>query len=357
MTKLTIGILAHNEANVISTLLRDVSRQSVLQSGFDGVEVQICVVPNGCDDATAETSRRVLTDLKLPEHVTWQVVEVGQPSKTNAWNVFVHEIAPDDADYLLFLDADISLPQTDIIERSIATLEAHPSAWVASDQSRNVFPDGSGPSFMKLMAPMVAGTVSGGGHSICGQFYCARAQKLKQITLPVGLLSQDGFIRAMVLTSALTEPEQLDRVRLVPGAYHLHPAYTKLSSRFRYEKRQAMSTTVYTFVYQLLNRLPPSLDDRMAEIKRLNETRPNWVADIVNSETAKSMLPVPRRYVFKRVRQLQVPLWKAFLKKPVLIPAVMFDMFVCWRASIELKTQSIGTFETNKGRFKIRAQS
>src|SRR6056297_2338109 len=113
MTKLTIGILAHNEANVIGNLLQDVSRQSILQSGAEGVEVQICVVPNGCTDATSETSRRVLTDLNLPEHVTWQVVDVEQPSKTNAWNVFVHEIAAEDADYLLFLDADISLPQTD----------------------------------------------------------------------------------------------------------------------------------------------------------------------------------------------------------------------------------------------------
>src|SRR6056297_1544089 len=169
MTKLVIGVLAHNEANVIGNLLEDVSRQSILQSGFVGLEVLICVVPNGCTDATSDTSRRVLNGLNLPGHVTWQVVDVDQPSKTNAWNVFVHQIAPDDADYLLFLDADISLPQIDIMERSIATLETHPETWIASDVSRDVFPENSGPSFMKIVSPMVAGTVSGGGHSICGQ--------------------------------------------------------------------------------------------------------------------------------------------------------------------------------------------
>jgi len=354
LTKLVIGVLAHNEAKVVGNLLSDLSQQSVFQADFKGLEVEICVVPNGCKDRTADISRSILESLDFPDHVIWKVEEIEQAGKTNAWNVFVHDLAPEDADYLLFLDADISLPQTDIIERSIATLEAHPDAWIASDESRDVFPEDAGLSFMKIVSPMVAGTAGGQGPSICGQFYCARAARLRQITLPVGLLSQDGFIRAMVLTSGLTEPEQLARIRSVPGAYHLHPAYTKLSSRFRYEKRQAMSTTVYTYVYDILNTLPPTFEERMKEIKRLNKDDPDWLARVVQKECSKTSFPVPRRYVLKRMKNLRGDFISSARKTPVILPALAFDIFVGWRASRELKKNALGGAAQNANRFTVR---
>lgn len=354
MKKLVVGILAYNEGDVIAGLLEDLVRQSVMKPGFEGVATRICVVPNGCSDDTAQVSRDTLKGLSLADHVSWDVTEVATPGKTNAWNHFVHQVVDDDADYILFLDADIRLPQQDIIERSLDMLEARREAWIVSDQAKNVFFDTSASAMMKVLTYFLAGTANDSASGICGQYYCARAERLKQITLPAGLLSQDGFIGAMVLTSALSEPPNEARVQRVPDAYHLHPAYTSVSSRFRFEKRQAMSTTVYTFIYEFLHSLPPSLNARMAEIKRLNGAEPDWVARLVKAKCADTVFPVPARYILKRIKMLPKLRAKGVLRAPFAIVALPFDFWVGLRASLELKSKAIGDTKSNAGRFRIR---
>jgi glycosyltransferase involved in cell wall biosynthesis len=352
---LVIAVLAHNEADVIGVLLQDVVRQTVFTPGHSGLKITVCIVPNGCSDATAESARTLLGQMDFPAHVHWDVTEVAPASKTNAWNVFVHDIAPDDADYFLFLDADIRLPQQDIIERTVACLEQHPDAWAVSDKIVNVFPEDSGFSLMKLASSALSKTATGDRAGICGQFYCARAERLKRITLPRGLLSQDGFIGAMIVSSALCEPSDPDRIKGVPDAYHLHPAYTKLSQRFRYEKRQAMSTTVYTFIYDMMLDLPPDMDDRMDRIRQLNVEEPDWVEKLVIQRCSGRWFVVPSDYVFKRLKRLR-HFWRTSWKKtPWILAATVFDIWVGISASHELRTKAIGSVERNSDRFKIRA--
>lgn len=356
MNQLFIGILAHNEAGVIGRLLQDLSQQSVMQTGFTGLSVHICIVPNGCTDTTAQTSRVALAGLDLPKHVEWSVVELEPAGKTSAWNAFVHEISPDDADYLLFLDADVSLPQHDLIERSVAMLVDYPEAWVVSDESRNVFPEGSGPSLMKFLAPLFAATASGKPSGICGQFYCARARRLKSLVLPAGLLSQDGFIRAMILTSALTTTEELNRIQRVPDAYHLHPAYATLSRRYRYEKRQMVSVVVFRSVYKFLRTLPNTYEERMSEIHRLNSVDPNWVSRVVQSDSTESMMALPKRQVFNRFDRWRERPWpRRIAMAPIVFLAMLFDVFVCLRAAAELRSVPISNATKDGNRFRIRA--
>ncbi|WP_135502455.1 glycosyltransferase family A protein [Roseovarius aestuariivivens] len=354
MTRLTIGVLAHNEEAIIGNLIGDLKNQSVVRNPAAGLDIHLCIVANGCTDGTVETSRSCLADASFPDHVQWDVFDLKPPSKTNAWNVFVHDISPEDSDVLLFMDSDIRLPQPDIIERSLQELHTNRSAWIVSDEPKNVFPPGSGWSVTRFLSERFGRKPGRGKASLCGQFYCARASRIREITLPTGLLSQDGFIRAMVLTSALTEPEQIERISILPNAFHLHPAYTTVSSRFRYEKRQMMSTTVYNYIYALLNDMPKSLSDRMAEIRRLNRTDPAWVAKLVRENCRDRTFVVPLDFAFRRARRLRPFTLAKITRLIAVIPALAFDILVAWRASSELRQNAIGDVEANQGRFKIR---
>lgn len=354
LTNLTIGVLAHNEASIITELLHDVLAQSIVQVQSKGVSVHICVVANGCTDTTSDVARSFLSQADLPEHVGFDVFDLDMPSKTNAWNQFVHALSPKDADHLLFLDADIKLPQLDIIERSVEALQNDPELWIVSDEPKNVFPADSGFSVLKFVSQFYQRKPGRGKASMCGQFYCANATRLRQITLPIGLLSQDGFIRAMVLTSCLTEDEQLRRILVLKDAHHLHPAYTKLSGRFRYEKRQMMSTTVYGFIYAFLNSMPPSMETRMAEVARLNEGEPSWVARLVEEECHGRAFVVPWRVPVRRLQRLRPINLRKLPKVLAAIPVVVFDTVVAFAASRELRRNAIGDPSRNKDRFTFR---
>ena len=115
--KLSIGILAHNEADAIATLLQSLSQQSLLseagarcEASFLGVlgspqvehqtkrckrpasttslnkgySIEIIVVPNGCSDNTALITRNTLETLLFENDQAlwnWKVCEVKEADR------------------------------------------------------------------------------------------------------------------------------------------------------------------------------------------------------------------------------------------------------------------------------------
>ncbi len=140
--KISIGILAHNEATSIHKTLESLFQQSLLKNQRHDVEI-ICV-PNGCSDNTADRSREVFTQLDQqvnpdalldsPSTVTWKICELAQPGKPNALNHYVHQFSDRQADYLILMDADIWFTQEKTLESLVDLLERESHVWVAVDQ-------------------------------------------------------------------------------------------------------------------------------------------------------------------------------------------------------------------------------
>lgn len=99
--KISIGILAYNEAETISNVLYSLWEQSLIQYNNDNI-IEVIVVTNGCTDNTAEIAQKVLENLSQDFDaavIQWQVCEVEESGKSNAWNLFVHQFSAPDTDF------------------------------------------------------------------------------------------------------------------------------------------------------------------------------------------------------------------------------------------------------------------
>ena len=251
------------------------------------------------------------------------------------------------------LDADIKMPQRDLIVRSIKALESTPKAVVASDVSRKNF-EGSSPLNPMRILNVIFGRPATADVSICGQFYCIRAKELRRIVLPIGLLSQDGYLRAMILTEGLTHPEQLERIHNVPNSYHLHPAYTSFVRMFRFQKRQAIGTSISLLVYQDMEKMPQDFDLRMQEIARRNSANADWVSDLVETRLRVTRAFVPRSYIFRMMHSARQARGRGRLKWLIVPFAIGYDFVVAHYANAEIRERGVGSIQANKGKFKIR---
>ncbi|KDB03366.1 hypothetical protein U879_12350 [Defluviimonas sp. 20V17] len=329
-------------------------RQTVFDAHGPADRIDLFVVANGCTDSTLERSREWVARLKFPDFVRFHPVELEIASKTNAWNVFMHDLLPDGVDVVCLLDGDIRLPQADLIAGGIAALAAHAEAIIASDVSVNDYTGAARLNPMRLLN-RVFQRPPGATKGMCGQFYCARAPHFRKIVLPVGLLSQDGYLGAMVATDALTRlPGPPGRIVNVPGGYHLHPAYVSLARMYRFQKRQAIGTALNRLIYQEMEKMPAGYDLRMAEIARRNRADPDWVRQLIAARARETRSFVPRSYVFRRFHAVRNAGFKAGLKWLVMPLAVLFDYVTAHYANAEIRSLSVGSVQANQGKFKIR---
>lgn len=350
-SKVSIGIIAHNEAWNIGALLEDLLQQTILDR--PDLAVEVIVIANGCTDDTVEIAEAVLSSGKISH---FRVVREEIPSKTNAWNLFVHEEQAEDVVFTVLADADIRISQPDLIEKFVDHITANDDVNVTLGASRKIFKKTERSGLFQSIRKALAGAITHSGPGFCGQLYCARASEIRKIVLPAGILSQDGFLRAMFLTSGLTTPERFNHIQVLPGCFHLHPDYASVSSLFRYEKRQAIGTAVYRVIYAKMNTMKASYSDRMAEIRRLNATDPDWVKALLSAKIESGERLISPRYIFRSVNAIRHRQgWRKLVSIPLALLVLPFDMLVCWRAEQELQAGAIGSLQGNAGKFKIRA--
>ncbi len=354
MTRLAIALLTHNEESHVPKLFQDLRRQTIFDAGGPVDRIDLFVVANGCTDSTLSLCRDWVARLEFPDFVQFHPVELAIASKTNAWNVFMHELLPEAVDVVCLLDGDIKLPQPGLIAEGVETLAAHPEAIIASDVSVNDFSGAAPLNPMRLLNRMFQ-RPPGATKGMCGQFYCARAPHFRKIVLPVGLLSQDGYLGAMVATDALTQlPGLPGRIVNVPGGHHLHPAYVSLARMYRLQKRQAIGTALNRLIYQEMEKMPADYEARMQEVARRNRADPDWVRQLIAERAKDTRAFVPRSYVFRRFHAVRKAGFKAGLKWIVMPFAVLFDYVTAHYANAEIRNLSVGSVQANQGKFKIR---
>src|SRR6185295_8954554 len=107
-------------------------------------------------------------------------------------------------DILVFLDADIGLPQRNTVASLVEFLDRRRE--IQATSSLPIKDIDYYPTKLGLIETMIsAGGRTSGHHNLrttlCGQLYAMRSDAARRINLPIGLPVEDGFVRHAIITN------------------------------------------------------------------------------------------------------------------------------------------------------------
>lgn len=347
---ITIGILAHNEAERIGQTIESLFSQSVFlePSRIEAARWQIVVVPNGCTDRTAEHAKRALQAAveHTPHPNVGFVIDIlDRPGKSNAWNELIHRVADIDTDFFVMMDADIEFGHPDTIANSITTLLATPSALVVVDKPLKDFTRRSNLNVLERISLYVSRTSNAQG--IAGSFYCARAAALRSVWMPIGLSVEDGFLAAMIQTDNFRGAPDASRIVRAEDASHYFEGLSRVRSVIMHEVRLVIGTLLNCYLcWDALLFLTPSNGEGAGPvIRNLNDTEPNWYARMMaNQIAARGLWIIPSAMLFRRwISWWSLPWSKKIVRLPLTVATFAFDLIVLTIANWKMVSgRSIG---------------
>jgi glycosyltransferase involved in cell wall biosynthesis len=341
--KLSLGIMAWNESEIIAASLKSLFDQSLLKRLPDwNASLEIIIVPNGCKDNTEEVARIALSALAAaypPEILTWKVVSLEEAGKTNAWNHYIHVVSNPCSDYVILMDADITFLHPDTLVNMVTILEQNPEAIVSTDLPQKHVLFKKHKSILDRISLAIGQMTQAAPGQITGQLYCARGPFIRGIYMPPGLMVDDGFIKFMVCTDLFRKPLDNRRVVRAPNASHVFESYTGVRDVFYNQRRQQIAHTVYTYLRDYLNSQVGT--QNAAEIIRDNNARnPDWYRALIRQQVEQGgwwvMYPGALTVRFKRLANL--PLAQFLLKLPVACVGFLMDAVVLVAANTKLKS-------------------
>lgn len=344
--KISIGILAYNEADHISATLHSIFQQSIFSGSSMVQQIEIIVVPNGCQDKTAQVATDTLSQLGLDTShpkLSWSVHELDIAGKSNAWNIYIHKLSSLDAQYCILMDADIVLLNPQTLIQLIKTLENAPEAWVSIDKPVKDIMLKAHKNWFESLSVAVSTLQKSANRAtgLCGQLYCGSAEKLRRIWMPVGLPVEDGFLRRMVLTSCFQSSENDNHILLASSASHSFQAYTSLPSLFRHEIRIVLGSTINSFLYDYLRQQSQGKIDAGTLIKQKNQDEPLWLHHLIQiTIQQKGWWLIPPWFLLHRFQKLQQNhRVVALLKLPIACTAFFVDLLICFLVNQKLHKQ------------------
>ena len=277
--RVSIGIFAHNEQGHIGRLLESLAEQDVMKIAADrGDLLEIITLANGCRDATAQEADVASGFIRcLHPSISSRTEVITESGKSNAWNMYVHRFSDPLADFLIFMDADITLVGKSTLRLLIDALVQNGDANVSVDviikdiafKRRQTLKDR-----LSLAATKLNQT---GPAKLAGSLYCGRAAILRGIWMPIGLLVEDGFLKAMVATRSFTKSEDQRSLIQVQGAAHTFEAVTHAQSVFKHEVRLLVGTWMNVVLFGHLRRMVSETKKTAgALIQEWNEANPQW---------------------------------------------------------------------------------
>lgn len=347
--KISIGILAWNEEVSIRTTLHSLLSQSLISElATNGHEAEIICVPNGCSDNTALAARGALMSAmerqEGSDRIIWKVHELQTPGKTNAWNVFVHELSDPEADLLFLVDADIQIYMPDTLQNMLNKLNSTPEAFICSDLPVKHLTFKQNYSLLDQISLQTSRINQAAEGQLCGQLYCARASFLRRFRIPGPIIVEDGFIKKMAVTNLLTEPQNNARIVSAETASHVFEAYTRPSDVFATQRRQTAGYIIHRWTWEfLLDQQQPD-EDAGKTIERLCQTDPDWAGRLITENLNQQRY----RSIYKIIANTRLARFKnaGLSKKIVHLPLLVIHLSmerVVFSAAVRLLKKKSGT--------------
>ncbi len=281
---IALGIMLWNEERSIGMTVDSLFEQTLLTNHDDQIEsIHVTVLANGCTDNSVpeaeEAIKRNLKECPL-DNIDAQVVELKEKGRSNAWNSFVHELAPEDVSYIFLMDADIIIDNPETCRNMVAGLESHPECYVASSLGIKDIEKHDQHSVMsRLTLKMTQLEHNARLAYLCGGLYVGRADFFRRFLFPKGFVcGDDGFIKTLATTNLMTTEHEFHRVYQTPEATFEFEAYTAISVLFKQHVRRAVGTTVREMIndYVRLERLKTNKDAGEIIISA-TEADPDWL--------------------------------------------------------------------------------
>lgn len=219
--KYAIAIFAYNIGSSIEACLN-----SVINNGLEA-EFKIFVLANGCKDNT----EKVIKKLQV-KHANIELVSIKKADKCNAWNKYVHNIAPS-VEAHFFIDGDVEITpgalsniskmmQTDTqvnIVGGVPVVGRDKLGWINRMQSY--------------------GRVSGGLYALSNVFL--KQLKSQKIAMPIGFVGEDflisGLAKKLLDFSRFNVPSPKLKIELSAGFSFRPLSKKRIQDYWGYAKR------------------------------------------------------------------------------------------------------------------------
>jgi glycosyltransferase involved in cell wall biosynthesis len=174
--KISVAVFAHNEEHNLDRAIR------ALLSGraYNSNDIQIHILANGCTDNTYSiASAMSRCDSRLYAH------NIAFADKSNAWNRYVYDIAPQSCIHC-FTDGDCFVSE-DALFKTLDALRSNPYRRGLAGLPLTGRNKASLTSYIEKF-----GWIYGGFYAIQGEHLSELVKK--NISLPVGLIGDDGYV-------------------------------------------------------------------------------------------------------------------------------------------------------------------
>ena len=299
--RIHIGVFAHNEQDHIAAVLQDLARQDLFAR--PDAAVRVFVLANGCRDATVRVARETVASLPPETGACFTVLDLPLGGKSRTWNHFVHDLCAG-TDFIYCVDGDIRIPEARNLGRMLACMD-DPALWVVNSRPRKDLEVTQGARTpVERAIVMASGSGSDYRNSISGQLYLARTAAVQGVHMPVGLPVEDGFLRAMVLTRLLTEPEDLRRIHGEPDIWHIYESIRTIPELVKHQTRIVIGSAVNTAIFDHMRAHAGGYEARSALLREVAQDDA-WLGRMLHS-----MLPrwpsgfVPVHFLVKRLEAL-----------------------------------------------------
>lgn len=343
--KISIGIFAYNEERCIGATLASLRAQDLLDPAQQpDTRVEIVVLPNGCRDRTAEVAAAALTQTfaGLP-HVAARVENLPEPGKSRTWNAYVHRLADPAADVLILMDGDIQLVAPTTLRRLVAALQEHPEAHASVDVILKDLAFKPNLTARERMSLAASELNRSGPPKLAGSLYAARGSVLRGIWMPVGLLVEDGYLKAMLCTDCFTRPDTPSRLTRAEDASHTFEAVTDLRTLFHHEVRLLVgSATNFILFEHLAAQVKATGRSGGQLVGEWNERAPDWFARLVDERlSAGGWWLAPTGFIALPLRQLKsLPPGRAVRRLPAALVRAAFNLAAAWAANGQLRRRT-----------------
>lgn len=320
-----IGVFAHNEADSLPSMLSELLLQDIFENRE--LDILIHVLANGCTDETVPLAREI-----GEANPTFSMVVHDDPEggKSRTWNRFVHDLSRDEADILLFCDADIRLPQKSAMRSLVEHLDRHPAVLASSSRAvKDIEYDKTAKGIIPKVLVAAAGTLSDWKTAIVGSLYVARADCMREIHMPIGLPVEDGFLRGMVATDLMRTEENLGRISTPPDVFHIYESYRTIGELINHQVRIVIGSSINR---QIFGFLASSADPKTILAHAARD--PDWLPTLLRESLPTTSGWVSPRFLFKRLTR-----WRAsprVKKLPIVLVGFCFDALVYLIAQVKM---------------------
>ena len=287
--RVSIGIFAHNEEQQIGRALSSIAEQDLVAEAAEaGMSIEIITLANGCTDSTAAAANAASEQFRMQHpNICIRTEVIPERGKSNTWNIYVHRISDLSADFLIFMDADITLIGSRTLALLVQTLLRNQHAHIAVDLIVKDLAFKKSRSLFERASLSATHLNQAGPPKLAGSLYCARANVVRSIWMPEGLLVEDGFLKAMITTEQFTKREDVSRLALAQGAAHAFEAITNLRCLLNHEVRLLIGTWMNVVLFEhLQKKVSETKQPAGVLIHAWNQSSPDWMQCLLNNRAS-----------------------------------------------------------------------